>query len=94
MKHTIYMNIILIYKPLPQSAGAVLHDNLDGSYSIIVNSNKSEEKQIESVKHELTHIKNYDFDSNLTADMIEKLVHAQNNDCDFDDINFFCYFEN
>lgn len=93
MKDKQYMNVIIIYKSLPPFAGAVLHDNLDGSYSIIVNSNKSEAKQVESILHELAYINNCDFDSNLTADMIEMLVHNQNNDCDYEGINFYYQFD-
>lgn len=89
------MNIILLYKPLPPDASAVVCDNFDGSYSILINSNKPEKQQIESILHELIHINNYDFDSDLTATMLEKLLHAQEHkasDYDLGEINFYAHY--
>lgn len=83
------MNINLIYTALRPSQTAVVHANDDGTYTILVNSNKSKQKQIQGVLHELQHINNDDFYTELQADIIERILHNQQLKEDLDHINFY-----
>lgn len=83
------MNINLIYTALRPSQTAVVHANDDGTYTILVNSNKSKQKQIKGVLHELQHINNDDFYTELQADIIERMLHNQQLKEDLDHINFY-----
>lgn len=69
------MNVTLLYAKLKPSQTAVVRENEDGSYTILINKNKCPERQIQGVLHELAHIKNDDFSSDLHADMVESLLH-------------------
>lgn len=50
----------VIFMKLPVNAATTLND--DGSYSIFINIQLSDEKRIESYLHELKHIRNKDFE--------------------------------
>lgn len=56
--------------------------NSDGSYTILINSRLSHERQIEGFNHALEHIKNGDFERN-DADKIELKAHALKNATEF-----------
>lgn len=83
------MNVNLIYAELRPSQTAVVHDNLDGSYTILVNSNKPHDKQLKGILHEIAHVRNDDFYSEVQADIIERLAHARKGTSVMDEINFF-----
>jgi Zn-dependent peptidase ImmA (M78 family) len=48
--------IIVTYQDLPPSVPAVVQQNPDDSYTIIINDNLSDEKKRLAMKHELNHI--------------------------------------
>ena len=56
---------------LPESVSEMVTVNEDGSVSIFLNARHSHEKQIESYEHAMDHIKNNDFDSDLSVQEIE-----------------------
>ncbi len=85
------MNINLIYAVLKPTQTAVLHCNDDGTYTILINRNKPRDKQIQGVMHELSHIRNDDFFSDLQVGILENLTHEANNDVDVSEINFYCH---
>ena len=85
------MNINLIYAVLKPTQTAVLHCNDDGTYTILINRNKPKNQQISGVMHELSHISNDDFFSELQVGILENLTHEANNDVDVSGINFYCH---
>lgn len=87
------MNVTLLYAELKPSQTAVVRENEDGSYTILINKNKCPERQIQGVLHELEHIKNDDFNSRLHANMIESLLHSNNlfPDRIAEDVEFYCH---
>lgn len=50
--------------------------NIDGSYTIFLNARLTFESRLKSYEHAMRHILNDDFNSELTADEIEKARHA------------------
>lgn len=56
---------------LPHSIKGFIRHNIDGSDTIVLNSRFNQETQARTMIHELEHIKNDDFYSELTADEIE-----------------------
>lgn len=85
------MNINLIYTKLKPSQTAILHSNDDGTYTILVNSNKSENSQRNGILHEISHIKCNDFSSELHTSLLETMAHAREISDEFEDINFYCH---
>lgn len=85
------LNVTLLYTELKPSQTAVVRENEDGSYTILINKNKCPERQIQGVLHELAHIKNDDFSNDLHADMVESLLHNANH-CPrvAEDVEFYC----
>lgn len=84
------MNIILVYVELKPSQTAVLRCNDDGTYTILINTNKPRDQQIKGVLHEIAHIKNDDFYSDMQAGLLENMAHNHGK-VDIDDINFYCH---
>lgn len=56
-------NIIVRTLPLPVVVKGVTIPSEDGYYNIYINCNYSIEMQNEILRHELRHVKNYDFDN-------------------------------
>lgn len=83
------MNIILIYQKLPYHVRSLTRENEDGSYTILINKNISLELQKDAVLHELIHIHGNDFSRDIQADLLEKLLHAQQLAPDLNDLEFF-----
>lgn len=85
------LNVTLLYAELKPSQTAVVRENEDGSYTILINKNKCPERQIQGVLHELAHIKNDDFSNALHADMVEALLH-NTTPCPrvAEDVEFYC----
>lgn len=61
---------------LPNRIKGFARDNLDGSYTIILNSRLNLETQRKTFRHELEHIERDDFYSDLAADRIERERHG------------------
>lgn len=71
--------IIVTYQDLPPSVPAVVQQNPDGSYTIIINDNLSDEKKRLAMKHELNHIVGDDLFKEEDVDSIENACHASSN---------------
>lgn len=59
----IFDNIVIRTLPLPLSVKGVTIPSNDNFYNIYINSNYSIETMNETLKHELKHIDNFDFDN-------------------------------
>ncbi len=60
--------------PFPvNSVGGMVTPNPDGSFSIYINSNLSQERQKEALDHELDHIRNNDFYNGKPIQEIEDI---------------------
>lgn len=60
--------------PFPvNSVGGMVTPNEDGSFSIYINSNLSQERQKEALDHELDHIRNNDFYNGKPIQEIEDI---------------------
>lgn len=84
------MNIVLIYTKLRPTQTAVLKLNDDGTYTILVNSDKPIDVQRKGILHELGHIIHDDMYSNANIDLIERMAHARQFD-DVEGINFYTH---
>ena len=84
------MNINLIYIKLRKTQTAVLKLNDDGTYTILVNSDKPIDVQRKGILHEIGHILNDDMYSQVHIDLIERMAHARQFD-DVDGINFYTH---
>ena len=83
------MNIVLIYTKLRPSQNAVLTLNDDGTYTILVNSDKPIDVQRKGILHEIGHILNDDMFSHANIDLLERMAHAR--EIEFDGINFYTH---
>lgn len=70
--------IIVTYQPLPTHIKAIVHENSDDSYTIIVNKNLSEEGRKRAVAHEMRHIQGEDLQSDKDVSQVEKSCHSSN----------------
>lgn len=64
-----------IFTDLPIAIPAFVASNADGSYTIILNSRCSREKNLFSYAHEYKHIINGDYEKKCSADLIEFWTH-------------------
>jgi hypothetical protein len=76
---------------MPISVRAFTSANLDGTYTIFVNTLYEYESQYKAVLHEVQHIYKKDMYSEKDADLLEYLMTKRDNDVDLDivDINEF-----
>lgn len=84
------MNIVLIYTKLRPSQNAVLTLNDDGTYTILVNSDKPIDVQRKGILHEIGHILNDDMFSHANIDLLERMAHAREFD-DIEGVNFYTH---
>lgn len=84
------MNINLIYIKLQKTQTAVLKLNDDGTYTILVNSDKPIDVQRKGILHEIGHILNDDMYSHAHIDLLERMAHARQFD-DVEGINFYTH---
>lgn len=84
------MNINLIYIKLRKTQTAILKLNDDGTYTILVNSNKPRDIQRQGILHEIGHIMHADMYSQAHIDLIERMAHARQFD-DVEGINFYTH---
>ncbi len=69
-------NYHTIFQQLPYKIkGFVVHNACEDFYTIVLNSRLSYSQNIKTYLHELKHITNNDFYSNLTANELETLAH-------------------
>lgn len=69
-------DVFVNYADLPCTIGAFVVANNDTTYTIILNSRQSREKNIESYWHEIRHIMNGDYEKKCSVDLIEIMAHA------------------
>lgn len=84
------MNINLIYIKLRKTQTVVLKLNDDGTYTILVNSDKPIDVQRKGILHEIGHILNDDMYSHAHIDLLERMAHARQFD-DVEGINFYTH---
>lgn len=69
-------NFHVIYQNLPTKIrGFVVYNSCDDWYTVVLNPRMSFEQNVKTFWHELKHITNDDFNSSLSVDLIEQLVH-------------------
>lgn len=71
------MCINLIYIKLRKTQTAILKLNNDGTYTILVNSDKPIDVQRKGILHEIGHILNDDMFSHANIDLLERMAHAR-----------------
>ena len=71
--------IIVTYQDLPPRVPAVVQQNPDDSYTIIINDNLSDEKKRLAMKHEINHITGGDLFKEEDVSSIETSCHASSN---------------
>ena len=71
---TLDVNVILT--DMPASIPAYSVANPDLSYTIVLNSRLSYERQLMAYHHEMEHIENGDFEKKCSVDIIECYAHA------------------
>ena len=83
------MCINLIYIKLRKTQTAILKLNNDGTYTILVNSDKPIDVQRKGILHEIGHILNDDMFSHANIDLLERMAHAR--EIEFEGINFYTH---
>lgn len=66
-----------IYENIPTTEICFVRENFDGSFTIVLNARMDHETLMRAYRHELMHLIYDDFDSDLSADEIEKERHKQ-----------------
>ena len=69
------VNTLLV--DLPGTIKAFVAKDTDDFYTIYLNSRLSHEQNVVSFIHEMEHIENDDFYSDLTSDQIERVRHGK-----------------
>lgn len=69
------MNFFIHLVDLPCSVGSYTRQNEDGTYTILLNARLSVAEQRKSYIHELSHIEGNDFDTEIQADLLERMRH-------------------
>jgi len=68
--------INVLYVDMPTTVRSYVVNNIDMTYTIILNSRLSHEQNLISYAHELQHIKNGDYDKKCNVDVIEINTHS------------------
>lgn len=68
-------NVRTVYCDLPNTVGGFTVATPDDFFTIVLNQNLSYDRNVQTYKHELEHIKNGDFDKTCSADIIEISAH-------------------
>ena len=72
------MNIIVRYQDLPCRVKAFSTANLDGTYTIVINSRHSYIEQRKAFAHEVQHIHGGDLDNiDMHCDLLEAMIHMR-----------------
>lgn len=83
------MTINIIFAPIPNTK-AVVTENEDGSYSIVVSKSLSREQAQKEIMHELGHIVSDDFSKDVQANLIEEMIRRSGIVSDISGIEFYC----
>ena len=65
--------VIIRYLDMPCSAKGLVREDAEGDYNIYINSRLPVDVQEKALRHELNHIKNYDFDRDKPIEDIEPI---------------------
>ncbi len=65
------MTINVQFIDLPNGVSEIVTPNEDGSHTVFLNARHTAEKNREAYKHAVDHIRNNDFQSDMTAQEIE-----------------------
>lgn len=76
----IKLDINTIYYTMPTTIRSFVVANPDSSFTIVLNSNLSRERNLISYQHELEHILNGDYDKQCDVDIIELNAHINRRD--------------
>lgn len=71
--------VIITYQPLPRSVPALVHENDDTSYTIIINDALSDAAKKKAAIHELRHIERGDLGSEQDVNHVEASCHKNDN---------------
>lgn len=66
-----------LFLDMPPRIPAYVVCNADASYTIVINSRLTRERQLKAYHHEMKHIENGDFDKKCAVDMIEYYVRTE-----------------
>lgn len=69
-------NINVNLYDMPAAVRSFVVENVDQTYTIVLNSRLTHEQNLISYRHELNHILNGDYDKNFPSDLIEKIAHS------------------
>lgn len=86
------MNIVIIYMNFGKqvkSDASIVENPEDGTHTIVVKEGLSPGKTKKAILHEVGHIMKNDFNRGEHANLLEKMMHAQESDVDLVDINFY-----
>lgn len=67
--------INVLYADMPTTVRSYVVNNIDMTYTIILNSRLSHEQNLISYAHEIRHIENGDYDKKCNVDVIEINTH-------------------
>ncbi len=73
-------NIFTHYVDMPTTIRSFVVCNADMSFTIIINSKIGRFQQLSAYQHELSHIRNGDYNKNGSVDIIELYAHSIEND--------------
>lgn len=73
--------IFTYYMDMPCTIRSFVVENLDMSFTIIINSRIGKEQQLKAYAHEIKHIKNGDYCKNNSVDVIEFNAHNSEKLC-------------
>lgn len=79
---------VLIVDWLPVSVKGLAMEESDTEYTILLNGELSKDMLHSSFAHELKHIFHNDFNSDLSADEIERIRHHNKNQCKVDQSHY------
>ncbi len=67
--------IYTYYLDMPTTIKSFVVSNNDMTFTVIINAKIGRDQQLKAYQHELSHIKNGDYDKKTTADLIELAAH-------------------
>lgn len=70
-------DINYILAPLPTTIRGFVHENDDGSYTVVLNDRLTREANVISAYHELEHVLHEDFSQDKDVDQIEAERHRR-----------------
>lgn len=72
------LDVNVIFADMPGTISAYSVSNPDLSYTIVINSRLTRERQLMAYHHEMRHIENGDYERKCSADLIECYAHSLN----------------